>query len=67
MSVFLVSVFVTKKYLTDIKFNTMDAFIVCILLLAGIGIGVNRLQLFDEAVYNEGWKDFFNSVRSKLG
>ena len=67
MSVFLVSVFVTKKYLTDIKINTMDAFIVCILLLAGIGIGVNRLQLFDEAVYNEGWKDFFNSVRSKLG
>ncbi|MBO5551996.1 MAG: hypothetical protein J5966_08555 [Lachnospiraceae bacterium] len=67
MSVFWVTVFIVKKYLTDLKMNVVDGFFICMFLLAGAGLGTNRLQLFDEAVYNEGWLEFLNMVRSKLG
>ena len=67
MSVFWVTVFIVKKYLTDLKMNVVDGFFICMFLLAGAGLGTNRLQLFDEAVYNEGWQEFLNMVRSKLG
>ena len=67
MSIFFVSAFVLKKYLSEIDLEKRDIILMVLLFIAALFLGGNRLELFDDAVYNENWSQFLIRFTSKLG
>ena len=67
MSIFFVSAFVLKKYLSEIILQKSDIILMVLIFFAACCLGGNRLELFDDAVYNENWSRFLIVFRSRLG
>lgn len=65
MSVFLLSVFVARKYLKQTKITHSLSLVILIVFISSMGMSKNRFGLFDYARYNETWPMFVESWNAK--
>lgn len=63
MAVLFISIFVINNYLKDIKYDKKDIFITLMMITAVSTIYDFRFSLFDGAVYNETWQNFFDLLK----